>query len=38
VRQDAIMEMSEEAISEEGEALDFVLVVGGWDSSNTARC
>ena len=37
VRQDAIMEMSEEAISEEGEALDFVLVVGGWDSSNTAH-
>lgn len=37
VRQDAIMEMSEEATSEEGEALDFVLVVGGWDSSNTAH-
>jgi len=37
VRQDAIMEMSEEATSEEGKDLDFVLVVGGWDSSNTAH-
>merc|ERR1719310_1032504 len=35
VRQDAIMEMSEE-VSEEA-PLDFILVVGGWDSSNTAH-
>lgn len=34
-RQDAIMDMT----SEEGakEELDFILVVGGWDSSNTAH-
>jgi 4-hydroxy-3-methylbut-2-enyl diphosphate reductase len=36
VRQDAITEMSEEA-GEEGKGLDFILVVGGWDSSNTAH-
>ena len=36
MRQDAITEMSEET-KEEGKELDFVLVVGGWDSSNTAR-
>jgi 4-hydroxy-3-methylbut-2-enyl diphosphate reductase len=35
VRQDAIQEMSEE-VSEES-PLDFILVVGGWDSSNTAH-
>jgi 4-hydroxy-3-methylbut-2-enyl diphosphate reductase len=36
VRQDAIMEMS--ARSKESEdPLDFILVVGGWDSSNTAH-
>merc|ERR1719401_1113902 len=38
VRQDAIMEMSEEATSgDPDQALDFILVVGGWDSSNTAH-
>jgi len=34
VRQDAISEMS---LSPESSQLDFVLVVGGWDSSNTAH-
>jgi len=34
VRQDAISEM---ALSEEAKELDFILVVGGWDSSNTAH-
>ena len=34
VRQDAISEMSESA---EEQGLDFILVVGGWDSSNTAH-
>ena len=34
VRQDAVLEMSEDA---KETPLDFVLVVGGWDSSNTAR-
>ena len=37
VRQDAVLEMSEEALSKEHQDLDFVLVVGGWDSSNTAH-
>jgi len=37
VRQDAVLEMSEESNSEEQPTLDFVLVVGGWDSSNTAH-
>jgi len=36
VRQDAVLEMSEKALSNEV-PLDFVLVVGGWDSSNTAH-
>ena len=36
VRQDAVLEMSEKALSNEA-PLDFVLVVGGWDSSNTAH-
>ena len=35
VRQDAVLEMSQEAI--EQKPLDFILVVGGWDSSNTAH-
>merc|ERR1719224_23777 len=34
VRQDAIMEMS---TGERAANLDFILVVGGWDSSNTAH-
>merc|ERR1719398_540687 len=34
VRQDAISEMAEAALEE---PLDFILVVGGWDSSNTAH-
>lgn len=34
VRQDAIQEMSE---AESASELDFILVVGGWDSSNTAH-
>jgi len=34
VRQDAVQEMSERHVEE---PLDFVLVVGGWDSSNTAH-
>jgi len=34
VRQDAITELSD---SEEAAELDFILVVGGWDSSNTAH-
>jgi len=34
VRQDAITEMSAEAAEN---PLDFILVVGGWDSSNTAH-
>ena len=34
VRQDAITEMSESA---DAGSLDFILVVGGWDSSNTAH-
>jgi len=34
VRQDAISEMSAEAAEK---PLDFILVVGGWDSSNTAH-
>mmetsp|Transcript_7825 Transcript_7825/g.13186 ORF Transcript_7825/g.13186 Transcript_7825/m.13186 type:complete len:506 (-) Transcript_7825:318-1835(-) len=34
VRQDAVQEMSEQA---KETPLDFVLVVGGWDSSNTAH-
>jgi len=35
VRQDAILEMSDEALNDK--PLDFILVVGGWDSSNTAH-
>ena len=35
VRQDAVLEMSVEAL--EQTPLDFILVVGGWDSSNTAH-
>mmetsp|Transcript_26482 Transcript_26482/g.68339 ORF Transcript_26482/g.68339 Transcript_26482/m.68339 type:complete len:411 (-) Transcript_26482:263-1495(-) len=35
VRQDAIQEMCENA--KMGEALDMILVVGGWDSSNTGH-
>jgi len=34
VRQDAITEMS---TSDDASTLDFILVVGGWDSSNTAH-
>jgi len=34
VRQDAISEMS---LADDAQELDFVLVVGGWDSSNTAH-
>jgi len=34
VRQDAIQEMSAPNIAKD---LDFILVVGGWDSSNTAH-
>jgi len=34
VRQDAVSEMSEPEFAKD---LDFVLVVGGWDSSNTAH-
>merc|ERR1719326_2655926 len=34
VRQDAITEMSESSSAAD---LDFILVVGGWDSSNTAH-
>merc|ERR1719378_1359658 len=34
VRQDAISEMS---LAESAKELDFILVVGGWDSSNTAH-
>ena len=34
VRQDAISEMS---LSDAAKELDFILVVGGWDSSNTAH-
>ena len=37
VRQDAVLEMSEESNSSEDNPLDFILVVGGWDSSNTVR-
>ena len=37
VRQDAVLEMSEESNSSAGKPLDFILVVGGWDSSNTAH-
>jgi len=37
VRQDAVQEMSNESLSVEGQPLDFILVVGGWDSSNTAH-
>ncbi len=37
VRQDAVLEMSEESNSSAGNPLDFILVVGGWDSSNTAH-
>ena len=38
VRQDAVQEMAERALGgEPEEALDFILVVGGWDSSNTAH-
>ena len=36
VRQDAVLEMSEESLSAQT-PLDFILVVGGWDSSNTAH-
>jgi len=35
VRQDAIQEMSNEAKA--GQPLDMILVVGGWDSSNTGH-
>jgi len=35
VRQDAVLEMSEAAL--DSTPLDFILVVGGWDSSNTAH-
>ena len=34
VRQDAITEMSDSDVAKD---LDFILVVGGWDSSNTAH-
>merc|ERR1711998_536558 len=34
-RQDAIQEMVEDPATREN--LDFILVVGGWDSSNTAH-
>ena len=38
VRQDAISEMTEAQKSGEGDLdLDLILVVGGWDSSNTAH-
>jgi len=37
VRQDAILEMADQALAEDGKPLDFILVVGGWDSSNTAH-
>jgi len=37
VRQDAITEMSDPEMSDPESPLDFVLVVGGWDSSNTAH-
>ena len=38
VRQDAVLEMSEQSLRGDGSpALDFILVVGGWDSSNTAH-
>lgn len=35
VRQDAVNEMSDQALTEK--PFDFILVVGGWDSSNTAH-
>ena len=38
VRQDAVLELSTDALSAEaGQDLDFILVVGGWDSSNTCH-
>mmetsp|Transcript_3517 Transcript_3517/g.5222 ORF Transcript_3517/g.5222 Transcript_3517/m.5222 type:complete len:487 (-) Transcript_3517:132-1592(-) len=37
VRQDAIDELCDMHLSEEGPKLDFILVVGGFDSSNTAH-
>ena len=37
VRQDAVNEMSDSALDEKQPDLDFILVVGGWDSSNTAH-
>jgi len=35
VRQDAVAELTEQA--KETNDIDFILVVGGWDSSNTAH-
>ena len=37
VRQDAVLELSTNALSAEHQDLDFILVVGGWDSSNTCH-
>jgi len=37
VRQDAVTEMAAEANDAATPDLDFILVVGGWDSSNTAH-
>ena len=37
VRQDAVSELTEDSQREDGSPLDFILVVGGWDSSNTCH-
>jgi len=37
VRQDAVSELTDASQSEDGSPLDFILVVGGWDSSNTCH-